>query len=79
MTERPSCIGCGESAPDTNTNYTLISTDFGWRLMRRTLPNGEKVAEWRCPNCWRAHKAAGHPAAGPVRRSNIPGALRGKP
>jgi hypothetical protein len=77
MSERPNCVGCGESAPETNTNYTLISTDFGWRLMRRTLPTGEKVAEWRCPNCWRAHKAAGTPPAS--RASHPPAPLRGKP
>jgi hypothetical protein len=76
MSERPNCVGCGESAPETNTNYTLISTDFGWRLMRRTLPGGEKIAEWRCPDCWRAHKAAGQ---APHRASNVPAAFRGKP
>jgi hypothetical protein len=77
MAERPTCVGCGESAPETNTNYTLISTDFGWRLMRRTLPGGEKIAEWRCPVCWRAHKAAAHSAGAP-RASSVPAAIRGK-
>jgi hypothetical protein len=78
MSERPSCIGCGESAPETNTNYTLISTDFGWRLMRRTLPGGERVVEWRCPACWRAHKATGQ-QAGPLRPIHASAAGRGKP
>jgi hypothetical protein len=76
MSDRPHCVGCGESAPETNTNYTLISTDFGWRLMRRTLPNGEKLAEWRCPDCWRAHKAAAQAPAS--RASHLPAAIRGK-
>ncbi len=57
-TERATCTDCGERAPETNTNYTLISTNFGWRLTRRTLPDGTKIGEWRCPTCWRAHKAA---------------------
>jgi hypothetical protein len=78
MSERPSCVGCGESAPETNTNYTLISTDFGWRLMRRTLPGGEKIAEWRCPTCWRAHKATGQPP-GPLRPTQASAAGRSKP
>jgi hypothetical protein len=58
-TERATCTDCGERAPATNTNYTLISTNFGWRLSRRVAPDGTKVAEWRCPACWRKHKASG--------------------
>jgi hypothetical protein len=56
--ERATCSDCGQRAPPTNTNYTLISTHFGWRLSRRDLPDGTKVAEWRCPACWRKFKAA---------------------
>ncbi len=57
--ERAICRDCGERAPPTNTNYTLISTNFGWRLTRRDLPDGTKVPEWRCPACWRKYKAQG--------------------
>jgi hypothetical protein len=63
MVERPTCVDCGASAPNTDTNYTLISATFGWRLSRRVLADGTRAVEWRCPNCWNAHKAA-KPAAG---------------
>src|SRR5258708_4333201 len=58
MTGRPRCIDCGASAPETNTNYTLISSTFGWRLTRRLLTDGTRAVEWRCPACWRAHQNA---------------------
>jgi hypothetical protein len=54
------CVGCGKSAPKTETNYTLISPKYGWRLSREKLPNGSYRAEWRCPNCWREKKISGH-------------------
>lgn len=67
MVERPTCVDCGANAPNTDTNYTLISATFGWRLSRRVLADGSRAVEWRCPNCWNAHKAAkpgsaAHPA-----------------
>jgi hypothetical protein len=62
--ERPTCIDCGASAPDTDTNYTLISATFGWRLTRRTAVDGSRIVEWRCPKCWGSHKAT-HPVAAP--------------
>jgi hypothetical protein len=66
MSQRPTCIDCGANAPDTNTNYTLISTSFGWRLTRRALPGGGQAVEWRCATCWRKHKtgAGGKRAVG---------------
>jgi hypothetical protein len=54
--ERPCCDGCGASAPDTNTDYTLISKSFGWRLTRRKLPDGALTMEWRCASCWKKYK-----------------------
>jgi len=54
--DRPTCIGCGSNAPNTDTNYTLISATFGWRLTRRVLPDGTRAVDWRCPSCWNAHK-----------------------
>ncbi len=56
MRDRQTGIDCGKQSPETETNYTLISSQFGWRLTRRRLDNGEFVIEWRCPDCWRAHK-----------------------
>ncbi len=56
MRDRQVCIDCGKQSPETETNYTLISAQFGWRLTRRRGDNGDFVVEWRCPDCWRAHK-----------------------
>jgi hypothetical protein len=58
MSDSPSCIDCGARAPETNTNYTLISTSFGWRLSRRKDASGGVVVEWRCPACWKKFKTA---------------------
>jgi hypothetical protein len=52
----PMCVDCGAQAPDTNTNFTLISSAFGWRLRKV-----EDRMEWRCPACWRAHKLGAAP------------------
>jgi hypothetical protein len=52
---RPICTRCGAASPDTNTNYTLISST-GWRLAREKSPTGLIVA-WHCPACWSKHKA----------------------
>ena len=56
MRDRQTCIDCGKKSPETETNYTLISAQFGWRLSRRRADNGEFIVEWRCPECWRSHK-----------------------
>lgn len=56
MTDPITCIDCGANAPDTNTQHTLISKSFGWRLSRRAGPGGRMLLEWRCPSCWREHK-----------------------
>jgi hypothetical protein len=56
ISQRHCCDGCGASAPETNTDYTLISRSFGWRLTRRTLPNGALAMEWRCASCWKKYK-----------------------
>ncbi len=57
MSDRPNCVDCHAKAPETNTSHTLISASFGWRLTRRQIKEGSYVAEWRCPACWRKHKA----------------------
>jgi hypothetical protein len=54
--DRETCVGCGVRAPATDTNYTLISSKHGWRLLRRALGDGEYALDWRCRECWRAYK-----------------------
>jgi hypothetical protein len=56
------CSGCGAHAPETNTNYTLISSS-GWRLTR-SKEGG--VAQWRCPACWRKYKEANATSGEPI-------------
>jgi hypothetical protein len=58
MRDRQTCIGCGKKSPETETNYTLISAQFGWRLTRYRNGDGTIVIEWRCPTCWRDYKKA---------------------
>src|SRR5580704_10274076 len=58
MRDRQICIGCGKKSPETETNYTLISSQFGWRLTRSVGENGHTLVEWRCPVCWRDYKKA---------------------
>ena len=61
------CAACGKQAPETETNYTLISAQFGWRLSRYKKDDGSIVLEWRCPNCWREFKRAHAPSgSGPA-------------
>src|SRR5689334_10921552 len=56
MPDRQTCIDCGALSPETETNYTLISSQFGWRLSRTRMPDGTFVVEWRCPSCWKEFK-----------------------
>jgi hypothetical protein len=56
---RHECVDCKALAPATNTNYTLISATFGWRLTRGVASDGLATMEWRCPTCWDARKRAG--------------------
>ena len=58
MRDRQTCVGCGKKSPETETNYTLISAQFGWRLTRYKSADGALVVEWRCPTCWRDFKRA---------------------
>jgi len=50
------CVVCGIPSPKTDTNYTLISPKFGWRLSRRRAADGTFIVEWRCADCWTKHK-----------------------
>jgi hypothetical protein len=75
MRDRQTCVGCGKKSPETETNYTLISAQFGWRLTRYKSPDGSLVVEWRCPTCWREYKksrAPSSPDAISGRESQIP-------
>lgn len=65
MADAQTCVTCGKQAPETETNYTLISAQFGWRLTRYKRPDGTLVLEWRCPNCWREFKRTRTAATGP--------------
>ena len=58
------CVRCGKSPPETNTDYTLISAQFGWRLTRARRDDGVNILEWRCPECWLEHKKAMPPSMG---------------
>jgi hypothetical protein len=55
METRPTCLDCNSEAPETNTEYTLIST-LGWRLARGQAHDGSFALVWRCPDCWSKHK-----------------------
>jgi len=50
-----SCIACGARSPEVETEHTLISSRFGWRLTRQ-LKNEELILEWRCARCWQRYK-----------------------
>jgi hypothetical protein len=58
QTDRPTCKDCGTQSPETNTNYTLISQQHGWRLVLHYDADGRRIAEWRCPKCWSRHREA---------------------
>ncbi|WP_437288378.1 hypothetical protein [Sorangium sp. So ce406] len=51
------CVDCSTPAPKTETNYTLISSRYGWRLTRTVDANGRRMMEWRCPSCYTRHRA----------------------
>ncbi|MEO7092597.1 MAG: hypothetical protein ABI175_05050, partial [Polyangiales bacterium] len=51
------CCDCKARSPETDTNYTLISSRYGWRLSRHVASDGTFLVEWRCPRCWERYKA----------------------
>jgi hypothetical protein len=51
------CTGCGTRSPETETNYTLISAKFGWRISRSKNPDGTYTVAWYCPKCWAKRKS----------------------
>jgi hypothetical protein len=50
------CVDCNAKSPQTETNYTLISSRYGWRLSLQSNPDGRRVSVWRCPTCWERHR-----------------------
>jgi hypothetical protein len=71
--EFETCVVCGIQSPKTETNYTLISPKFGWRLSRRPADDGTFIVEWRCADCWTKHKEK---QAESARRPNKPRSRR---
>ena len=61
MRERQTCTDCGQKSPVTETNYTLIGKQHGWRMTRAVTPDGGFAVEWRCPVCWPKYKKGGPP------------------
>jgi hypothetical protein len=58
MRDRETCVDCKKPSPETDTNYTLISAEHGWRLHRTRAVDGTFLMEWRCPTCWQRFKEA---------------------
>jgi hypothetical protein len=56
MSAPQTCFDCGAPAPETQTSYTLISPAHGWRVTREKDAEGNYVARWRCPDCWKKYK-----------------------
>jgi hypothetical protein len=54
--DKPRCTDCGAQSPQTNTNYTLISQQHGWRMVFQSDASGRRLAEWRCPRCWAQYR-----------------------
>jgi hypothetical protein len=58
------CCGCGIKPPRSSAGEadttTLLSTRFGWRVVRRNGAKGEGGVEWRCPACWEEYRARSH-------------------
>ena len=64
---RASCVDCAAGAPPTNTRYTLISSQHGWRLRRGVGVDGVPFIEWRCPECWAVFKEARNATSSTIR------------
>lgn len=54
LPERNVCSVCGKTAPETETDYTLISGKHGWRLSIHRTPDGRRASFWICKTCWDA-------------------------
>jgi hypothetical protein len=76
------CVNCMKRSPETDSDYTLLSSQHGWRLMRTKAASGVVLREWRCPSCWGDFKRA-HPEISSgvsARPSSVPpGSVARKP
>jgi len=71
---RQICVDCRKLSPETNSDHTLISAEFGWRVLRRDKAgDGAGTIEWRCPPCWQVYKRARAAESG----EELPESLRG--
>jgi hypothetical protein len=50
------CVDCRRPAPEQASEYTLISSRYGWRLTKATSTAGETVLEWRCSECFAQYR-----------------------
>ncbi len=66
MAQPQTCFGCGKTAPETDTSYTLISAAHGWRVSREKDEQGENIARWRCADCWKKFKESRATDSSPV-------------
>jgi hypothetical protein len=66
MAQPQTCFGCGKTAPETDTSYTLISAAHGWRVSREKDEQGESIARWRCADCWKKFKESRSTDSSPV-------------
>jgi muconolactone delta-isomerase len=65
------CFDCKSESPESEGDYTLISS--GWRVARRLASDGEVSFVWRCPACWASYKAlTGVSTSGSVPRFAMP-------
>jgi hypothetical protein len=70
------CVDCQKRSPETDTDYTLIGAQHGWRLTRSKDAEGGLLLEWRCPTCWREFKhTKPETSSGVSRRSSKPPGL----
>ena len=58
---RAQCADCRALSPENRSEYTLISSRYGWRLAR-VVRAGKQTLEWRCPTCWAVYKSRQNPA-----------------
>lgn len=56
MTAIHICVDCNLQAPKTDDSFTLISSQFGWRLEIEQGDDGKRLPVWRCPKCWQRHR-----------------------
>lgn len=53
--EHVQCIDCGKVSPPTETPFTLIGQQHGWRVVIEKIGNRREPV-WRCPTCWDQRK-----------------------